>query len=89
MQHDSSRTFDNIDRVRVDAILKGLIDHGSMVEGTNPWEVDTRTHGVLLRGAWDEGTSKLTITVTGADWYVPRHKIWDSIESLIRTVQQV
>jgi len=83
-----TRTFENIDRSRVDAILSSLIGHGSLVTGTNPWDVDTRNHGVRLRGAWNEQASELTIHVIDADWFVPRKKIWESIESLMRIVQE-
>ena len=75
--------YDNIDKSKVDAILKALIDHGSLVRGDNPWSIDTQKHGVLLLGEWDEETSKLSITVTDAEWYVPREKIWESIDSLM------
>jgi hypothetical protein len=82
------RTFEDINKSRVDAILKGLIDHGSLVNGINPWDVDTRNHGVLLRGEWNEETSQLTVTVTDANWYVPREKIWENIESLMLIVRE-
>jgi hypothetical protein len=82
------RIFEDINRSRLDAILKGLIDHGSLVTGTNPWDVDTRNHGVRLRGAWNEHASRLTITVMDADWYVPQKKIWESIASLMQLVPE-
>ncbi len=88
MRNRGERTFENIDKSRIEAILKGLIDHGSLVTGMNPWDVDTRNHGVLLRGEWNEESSKLTITVMDADWYVSRGKIWENIESLMRIVQE-
>ncbi len=88
MRNCGKRTFENIDKTGIDVILKGLIDHGSRVTGMNPWDVDTGDHGVLLRGEWNEESSKLTITVTDAAWYVPRGKIWENIEALMRTVQE-
>ncbi len=88
MRNCGTRTFDNIDKPRIDAILRGLADHGSLVTGTNPWDVDTKDHGVRLRGEWDQEASKLTITVTDADWYVTRNKIWKNLESLLRVVQE-
>jgi hypothetical protein len=88
MRHHGTRTFDNITRSKADAILSGLIAHGSIVTGTNPWDVDTRNHGVRLRGTWNEASSKLTIMVTDADWYVPQKSIWENIESLMRIVQE-
>ena len=89
MQHPSTRTFEKIDKTRIDAILKGLIDNGSRVTGTNPWDVETRSHGVRLRGEWNEEASMLTIAIVDADWYVPRKKIWENIEELMRTVENL
>ena len=88
MKNYGNRIYDNIDQAKVDAILKVLIDHGSLVRGDNPWNIDTQKHGVLLLGEWDEVASKLTITVTEADWYVPREKIWEKIDSLIQAVHK-
>jgi len=88
MRNYGTRIFENIDKSRVEIILKGLIDHSSVVSGINPWDVDTRNHGVRLRGDWIEESSKLTITITDADWYVPGKQIWENIESLIRLVQE-
>jgi hypothetical protein len=82
------RNYDNIDRAKVNVILKALIDHGSLVLGNNPWNVDTRKHGVLLQGIWDEEASMLSLTVTDADWYVPREKIWENIDSLMQAVHK-
>jgi len=88
MRNCGTRIFENITKSRIEAILKGLIDHGSVVTGNNPWDVDTGNHGVHLRGDWIEETSKLTITITDADWYVPGTMIWENIESLIQLVQE-
>jgi hypothetical protein len=87
MRNYGTRTFENIDKSRVDSILKVMADHGSLVTGTNPWDVDTRTHGVRLLGVWNEEASKLSITVTDAAWYAPPEKIWEHIESLMRIAQ--
>lgn len=87
MLHSSTRAFENIDKTRIDSILKGLIDNGSLVSGTNPWDVDTHSHGVRLRGEWNEHASMLTIAIVHADWYVPRKKIWEKIEALMRIVE--
>ncbi len=88
MRDCGTRTYENIDKPRIDAILKGLASHGSLVNGNNPWNVETKNHGVCLRGEWNQEASKLTITVTDADWYVTRKKIWENIESLMRHVQE-
>jgi hypothetical protein len=83
-----THNYDNIDQIKVIAILKALTDHGSVILGENPWNVNTRKHGVLLLGEWDEAASMLSITVTDADWYVPREKIWENIDSLMQAVHK-
>ncbi len=89
MRKCGTRTFGTIDRTRIDAILKGLTKHGALVSGNNPWDVETKNHGVFLRGEWNEETSELRITVTDASWYVPKKKIWEDIEALMRIVEEM
>ena len=88
MRNYGMRTFNNINKSRVDAILKALRDHGALATGNNPWIVDTRHHGVLLQGTWNDETSELSITVIDADWYVPQAKIWENIESLMQIAHE-
>jgi hypothetical protein len=82
-----THNFGNISRISVDAILNELIAQGSLVTGTNPWIVDTKKHGVLLKGEWNEATLTLAITVTEADWYVTRKAVWQNIDSLMSGIQ--
>jgi hypothetical protein len=84
MSDYGTHTYDNMTRARVDAILSDLIAHGSVVTGNNPWVVDTKKHGVLLKGEWSEETSTLAVTVTDADWYVTRRAVWENIDGLMR-----
>jgi hypothetical protein len=75
--------YGNISRRRVDSMLEELIAHGSRVTGNNPWIIDTKVHGVLLKGEWNEKALTLEITVTDANWYVARKAIWKNIDSLM------
>lgn len=88
MRNCGNRIYENMNQDRVNAILKVLTDHGSLILGSNPWNVDTKKFGVMLLGEWDESASKLSITVTDADWFVPQEKIWESIDSLMQAVQK-
>lgn len=87
MPDHATHTYDNIGRTKVQTILKALTDSGSRISGDNPWSVDTRNHGVKLRGDWDETARILTITITASDWYVPRKAVWEKIDALMRNVQ--
>jgi hypothetical protein len=88
MSKHGTRSYDNIDRAKVDAILGALTAHGSTVTGSNPWSIDTQKHGVRLEGAWKEATSTLDITVTDADWYVPTKALWENIDSLMGRIDE-
>jgi len=87
MSKHGTHSYDNINRAKVDAILKTLTAHGSAVTGSNPWTIDTQKHGVRLEGSWKEETAVLDITVTRADWYVPSKTLWENIDSLMGQVK--
>jgi hypothetical protein len=86
MAKHGTRSYENINRTKVEAIIDALTTHGSVVTGSNPWSIDTRKHGVRLQGDWNEETSTLDITVTDADWYVPSKTLWENIDSLMSQV---
>ncbi|MEM9598882.1 MAG: hypothetical protein AAGD06_31735 [Acidobacteriota bacterium] len=81
------RRYGNIDKGRMDEILRDLKNHGATVVGSNPWDVDTHQHGVKLRGAWDPDSSHLTVTVTAKRIYVSCSRIWDLVDSLLRHIE--
>jgi len=87
MSDHDKHTYDNIDRSKVEAILRALTADGARISGNNPWSVDTGHHGVMLQGLWDETSMVLSITVTNAAWYVPRASVWENIDSLMRKVE--
>jgi hypothetical protein len=82
-----TQNYDGISRDQVAEILKELAAHGSAITGDNPWTVVTHEHGVVLRGEWNEAALVLSITVTAADWYVPRKTVWHNIDSLMHRIQ--
>ena len=88
MSKHGTHSYDNISKVQVEAIINALTEHGSAVAGTNPWSIDTRKHGVRLRGEWNEETFVLNITVTHADWYVPSKTLWENIDGLMHRVRE-
>jgi hypothetical protein len=77
MQDYGTHNYDDISKDKVAEILKVLVAHGSTVTGDNPWAIVTHEHGVILKGDWNEAALVLTITVTDADWYVPRKAVWE------------
>jgi hypothetical protein len=75
--------YANISQAKIDKMLEVLKSKGYNVKGNNPWTIDTKSHGVVLQGTWDESTSTLSIIVLDKDWYVPCSKIWDTVDPLI------
>lgn len=68
-------------------MLDELTAHGSYVTGNNPWIIDTKEHGIRLKGAWNADNRTLTITVTHSNWYVIHRAVWEKIESLMSHFQ--
>lgn len=81
------RNYDRVDQKKIDAIIKALRDGGATVTGNNPWNVDTRKHGVKLQGRWSPNT--LSLIVTGKNFYVPCGEIWKNIDELMGHIQAV
>jgi hypothetical protein len=88
MTGDDTHTYGNISREKVGAILDALAGDGALVTGDNPWTIDTRKHGVVLRGEWSEASSTLAVTVAAAAWYVSRGAIWETLDPLLRRLEE-
>src|SRR6202142_1755502 len=83
MKGHGTRTYPNVIKQSVYAMLDELMKNGAKIAGNNPWVVDTRRSGVKFKGEWSEDTSTLSVTLIGKDWYVPSSRIWETIESLM------
>jgi hypothetical protein len=83
------RNYPNITQQKVDLMLAEMRRQGMTVTGSNPWDVDTKQHGVKLRGAWNGGTRTLSVIVTDKAWYVPCGKIWEKIDGLMPHIQEL
>ena len=82
MKGHGTRSYPNVVRQRVEAMLDELIKNGAKITGNNPWVIDTRQSGVKLRGESSADTSILSVTLIGKEWYVPSSMIWETIETL-------
>lgn len=81
--------YANINKEKIDAIIKALKENGATVTGNNPWVVDPHQHGIKLQGTWDQAASNLSIIVIAKNWYVPCSKIWDYIDPLIEHINDL
>ena len=82
-----THSFSEVSKRRVDAILEELLAHGCDITGNNPWIIETREHGVRLKGEWSEESLTLKVTVTDANWYVTKKAVWDNIDSLLSRIR--
>jgi len=87
MQRHRILSYANIDKAKIDVMLKELIARGAAVRGKNPWDIDTYHHGVILRAEWNEAASTLAVSVTHNNWYISRETICDQIDSLMHTIK--
>lgn len=83
------RCYPDITKVKIDKMLQALRDNGYDVVGENPWTVDTKKHGIVLRAFWDSEKNVLCIIVVEKGWLVPCKSIWDAIEPLIRNLSSM
>lgn len=81
------RGYPNITQDKINLMIAEMRKQGMGVTGANPWDVDTKQHGIKLRGTWNGATRTLSIIVTAKDWYVPCGKIWEKIDPLIPHIQ--
>ena len=88
MPESGTRHFTGITRSKIDMMFKALTSHGAAVTGSNPWDIDTHKHGVILRAEWNEAASTLALSVANRSWYVSSAKVWGHIDPLLRTVQE-
>lgn len=89
MSEKDTHNYANIDRSKIDLMLKELIKRGAKIVGDNPWQIDTNHHGVHLTAEWNEAQSMLDVSVTRSNWYVPREKVWSSLDEMIDCVQKL
>lgn len=81
-----SRTYANVGDNTIQAILTALQQGGAVVTGDNPWDVDTRQHGVKLRGTWDPNSGMLVVEIVDSDFVAPCSRVVSAIDSNLRQV---
>ena len=89
MQERDTRRYSDINKQKIDLMVEELIRDGAKIAGCNPWHIETIHHGVVLSAAWDEAASILTVTVRRCNWYVPREKLWSSLDEMIGYIHRL
>jgi hypothetical protein len=84
-----TRSFPNIDEVKIIKMLAALRLAGATVTGDNPWTVSiTKWFGTIVLGAtWDKASSTLTLVVNSKPGIVSCAQIWNEISKLIGQLQ--
>jgi hypothetical protein len=89
MPATDSHNYANINKTKIDLMFSELVKSGAKIAGNNPWQIDTNRHGVHLTAEWNESASMLDVSVTCSNWYVPREKVWSSLDEIISHVQKL
>ncbi len=76
-----SREYSNISKKGIDMILSEAVSRGAIITGTNPWNIDTRFHGTVLRLWWNETNMTMAISVVSVNWYIRRETVWSAIDT--------
>ncbi len=85
----NARNYAGIDHTKIDMMMRELSEGGAIVTGNNPWHVNTRRHGVILKAEWNETASTLVVSITHSSWFVPRQRVWGILDELISNVQRL
>ncbi|MGC1456431.1 MAG: hypothetical protein WA946_14705 [Nitrospirota bacterium] len=78
-----TREYRDISKTNIDKILTEAASHGAVIKGFNPWDIDTRLHGAVLRIRWDEQKMTMAISVVNVNWYIPSETVWNNIDSML------
>jgi hypothetical protein len=87
MHKRETRRYSDITKPKIDLMVEELTRDGAKIAGRNPWHIETIHHGIVLTAEWDEAASVLAVTVMHYNWYVPREKLWSSLDKMISHVQ--
>jgi hypothetical protein len=82
----STHTYGNITQEKIDKMINAMQSKGYVVQGSNPWNVDTHSHGVKLSGSWDTTNQVLSVTIVSKNFYVTDNAVWNKIDPLINNL---
>lgn len=77
------REYRDINKKKLGMILSEAASQGAIITGSNPWDIDTRLHGTVLRVKWDETKMTLSIRVVRANWYIQCETVLNKIDTLL------
>jgi hypothetical protein len=82
---NNRRSYPGITTALISTMVHDLAAGGFRVSGNNPWDIDTRLHGIKIRAEWQERSSVLSMTITDRNWYVSHDDVWSAIDTLMKT----
>ncbi|MBF0273975.1 MAG: hypothetical protein HQK84_01955 [Nitrospinae bacterium] len=83
---EPAHSYENIDKVKINAVIEAMKRKGYEVTGDNPWQVDTQVSRVKLQGSWDETTLTFTVIVTDMRWPATCKKIWKELDPFFEEI---
>lgn len=81
------KVYDYIDQGKIKTIIAELQGQGATIAGDNPWQADMHKGGVVLGGSWDQGASRLTITILAKSMLASCNAVWEAVDPQMKTVQ--
>jgi hypothetical protein len=81
-----SRSYPNVGDNTIQAITAALQQGGAIITGNNPWDVDTRQHGVKLRGTWDPSSQILVVEIIDSAFLAPCSRVVSAVDTQLRQV---
>jgi hypothetical protein len=82
------RLYGDYDEARLNRLRERLIRAGMIVTGSNPYEIDTKQHGVALRSLWRAHDRTLLVIVTAKAWYATCAQVWEQVDSYVKPARE-
>lgn len=79
------RSYPGITKTFISTMIHELAAGGVLVSGNNPWDIDTRLHGIKIKAEWQEQGSILSMSIIDRNWYVSHDDVWNAIDTLMKT----
>lgn len=78
-----THSYQKISRDKIDLALQALKKYGAVINGNNPWTVDTHNFGVRIAANWDRKTETLELKITDSDGTIPCSMIWNYLDNIV------
>lgn len=78
---NDTKAYGPYQQATVTQLLSQLASTGMSVSGGNPYDIDTKSHGVKLRAQWDG--QYIHVTITGTGIFVSNSAVWGKLAGVM------